>query len=563
MDMLATDLEASIRHPISPPMEPSTDTILYPSPCLPIDKWIPDEDHTRLVDTLDELEFPSTPNRSRFDDTCMTVGLIRRFYAPKHPVLGKRTQAASKVLACVHGIVKKLYPDFSYSSVHINRNFPGTLHVDRNNAGPSLMLCVGKSLTGGELWVDGQIHPTVGRCVGFDGNTPHMTMTYEGSDRYSVVMYTPDGAHHATEELLEDLVRHGFPCGNRDHMPRKRHCDMSVNQRIDAAVTKIREGVEREQLDPIVLERLPQPRRRLYKDPTGRTQRQPRATKRKGECDCGAQDRMDERGSSNKRLRHRSMCCATTGTPMPTVGQTGTLVRVFDNSLPCNCGAESRFSLRVGDARRVRHRHTCPRNKRAVIMAIEQPLVAARENNVLSDFIHPILGAEPCSTATHPLACPEASAHETRVNKTPQCMCGAEQRYAHRKETKGEKCRMRHRGMCPLNNKTPHPQALTDPTHPSTASNASNASDISLSSGSKMPRTCSCGAHDRFHSRLIPSTIPCDVSSDDLVLPRKRMRHRSWCAMNNRYQRGGAQVVQRGILSDGAGSNHNLNTSTC
>ena len=100
-----------------------------------------------------------------------------------------RRPGVAAMVRAVDAALARLDPTFTYTSIQINKDFPGNLHVDRANAGDSRMLTVGHGVRGGELWCDGAVLPTVDRLVAFDGNFPHMTLPYRGT-RYSVVLFT-------------------------------------------------------------------------------------------------------------------------------------------------------------------------------------------------------------------------------------------------------------------------------------------------------------------------------------------------------------------------------------
>ena len=128
---------------------------------------------------------------SGFDDQhlCHTVGMNWSILFGPSP--GKRTfdEDNKKAISVICGIVKKLFPDFYFCSIHMNKNFPGNLHVDGLNCGPSVMLTVGENVKGGDLWYNGTVFPTLNRALYFDGNLPHMTVPYTG-ERYSIVCFT-------------------------------------------------------------------------------------------------------------------------------------------------------------------------------------------------------------------------------------------------------------------------------------------------------------------------------------------------------------------------------------
>ena len=46
------------------------------------------------------------------------------------------------------------FPEFNYTSVQMNKNFPCPRHIDGTNVGTSILLCIG-DYTGGELVVEG------------------------------------------------------------------------------------------------------------------------------------------------------------------------------------------------------------------------------------------------------------------------------------------------------------------------------------------------------------------------------------------------------------------------
>ena len=94
--------------------------------------------------------------------------------------------------------------DFSFSTAHINRNFCGAPHVDRNNVGLSMTFALGEYL-GGELVTETEnprilaCHDTHRRPVIFDGHRPHWVLPYKGI-RYSIVLYTSkDGKSSSTD----------------------------------------------------------------------------------------------------------------------------------------------------------------------------------------------------------------------------------------------------------------------------------------------------------------------------------------------------------------------------
>ena len=145
-------------------------------------------------------------HKTRVGQRALSIGMNRR-YSQKCPAVNQAPfdryrERLLNVLQTVKNIVSSSKArqllkgrSWKYTTVQINRNYPGNLHTDRNNAGPSAMITVGAPhFRGGELYYNGKLHKTHGRCVFFDGRMPHMTAPYKNGPRYSIVMYTTKDA---------------------------------------------------------------------------------------------------------------------------------------------------------------------------------------------------------------------------------------------------------------------------------------------------------------------------------------------------------------------------------
>lgn len=152
---------------------------------------------------------------TRVGQRSMAVGINRRYSRRTVTVNERtlrRTKGAKDLVHALGRILAHHDPEFRYTSLMFTRNFPGNLHVDSNNAGPSRMIVVGEpGLRGGELWCDGSLMRTVNRLVGFDGNEAHVTLPYQGT-RYSVVLYTFAQVCRGGKDgsALRAVRRHGF-----------------------------------------------------------------------------------------------------------------------------------------------------------------------------------------------------------------------------------------------------------------------------------------------------------------------------------------------------------------
>ena len=84
------------------------------------------------------------------------------------------------------------FPDFEYTSVQMNRNFPCPRHIDSKNIGESVLLNIG-NYTGGELVVeyeDGdKIINNINSLYRFNGSKyHHYTLPFTGT-RYALVFF--------------------------------------------------------------------------------------------------------------------------------------------------------------------------------------------------------------------------------------------------------------------------------------------------------------------------------------------------------------------------------------
>eukprot|EP00939_MAST-03C_sp_MAST-3C-sp1_P002351 g2351.t1 len=172
---------------------------------------------------------------ARFGHECFTLGVVRNY------AQGLQVSVATCLFPELTEIItlflKRYYPatkgsepsPFTFSSIHINKNYPGQLHTDRFNVGEkgSVMFACG-DYDGGELFLHSPSHcvhvpgsssplsaytiaydddsdvkestappsafklPTRNTWIRFDGTFPHMTFPYSlrSGPRFSVIFYT-------------------------------------------------------------------------------------------------------------------------------------------------------------------------------------------------------------------------------------------------------------------------------------------------------------------------------------------------------------------------------------
>ena len=167
----------------------------------------------RLFDTLEVVSQRWPVRTSNFSTRAgqegISVGLARD-YSKSLPVVSEsKVEQNREVFPIVNAIMKRYFPSFRYSTIQINKNYPGNLHVDKLNCGMSVMITVGSSdLEGGELYYEKKLIPTADRLIYFDGNLPHMTLPFKGT-RYSLVLYNQSSACMLLDNIvtLKSIVR--------------------------------------------------------------------------------------------------------------------------------------------------------------------------------------------------------------------------------------------------------------------------------------------------------------------------------------------------------------------
>lgn len=164
---------------------------------MPAVKRLREPDAKRLLAAMDDVfrafDVPDTRRiGTRRGQESICVGVNRRYSSPVCSVNARLMERPGMhaLLQTLHALSTSYFRHFTYTTIQINKNYPGNLHVDRSNAGQSLMFTVGHDLSGGELWCERKVLPTANCGIVFDGNSPHMTLPYRARVRYSIVLFT-------------------------------------------------------------------------------------------------------------------------------------------------------------------------------------------------------------------------------------------------------------------------------------------------------------------------------------------------------------------------------------
>lgn len=174
----------------------------------------------RIAQVLYETPFIDTRRSAKFHCGSFTLGL-----SPMNNV-SEGSKYYPELTAFLSKIARRKFPGFTFTSIQVNKNWRGDMHVDSMNCGPSLMYtCGGDSSArttsaggvggGGDLLVikpatilshqryvvegpdlikyECKRYKTKNNWICFDGNFPHATFPYnifDGLPRFSIVYFT-------------------------------------------------------------------------------------------------------------------------------------------------------------------------------------------------------------------------------------------------------------------------------------------------------------------------------------------------------------------------------------
>ena len=115
----------------------------------------------------------------------LNVGYNIRTFEKGRPIMPSRHMIKDDR---IYKECKKLFPDFEFDAVQINKNVLCPPHKDSYNIGNSLIFSLG-NFDGGRLFVEGEAIDIYEAPFEFNGaEQEHWTERFQG-DRYSVVLY--------------------------------------------------------------------------------------------------------------------------------------------------------------------------------------------------------------------------------------------------------------------------------------------------------------------------------------------------------------------------------------
>jgi hypothetical protein len=113
------------------------------------------------------------------------VGLTRQIFVKGRPIAPSRFMKKDRR---IYDECKRIFHDFEFNGVQINKNLLCPPHKDTKNIGNSLLIGLG-NYTGGETLIDGVKHDIYYTPTIFNGyEKEHSVCPFDG-ERYSVVLF--------------------------------------------------------------------------------------------------------------------------------------------------------------------------------------------------------------------------------------------------------------------------------------------------------------------------------------------------------------------------------------
>ena len=143
-----------------------------------------------LLKMLKEYKFKkyriSNLTTFRKGEQTINVGHTQRVLTRANKIVPSNAMLENK--GEIYNECKRLFPNFEFTSVQINKNFKCPKHFDGKNLGNSMIMALG-NFTGGDLFVSGKRVDIKYKPFIFNGSLEeHWTDDFEG-DRYSVVLF--------------------------------------------------------------------------------------------------------------------------------------------------------------------------------------------------------------------------------------------------------------------------------------------------------------------------------------------------------------------------------------
>ena len=148
----------------------------------------------KIEHELTNIEFPFsnrniTTNAKIIKPQGFVLGLTKNRYKGTLHV-SKFTSKYPELFALIVKLMKKVAPNYTFTSVQLNKNILCKPHKDVFNKGESIIFGVGSYLNGGELVIENEPYDIKRKILMFDGSKKlHWVNDWEYGDRYTVTCY--------------------------------------------------------------------------------------------------------------------------------------------------------------------------------------------------------------------------------------------------------------------------------------------------------------------------------------------------------------------------------------
>lgn len=143
-----------------------------------------------VLEALRSVKFPKCVSRMNISSKPtegFVLGLVNyRNEKKKGP--SKWNKKFPHLYSILKEFIQLYYPDFSYTTIQVNKTTECNPHIDKNNSGLSLIIALG-DFSGGELSIEGVPYNIRNRWKKFDGTKAHWVEKFAG-ERYSIVYFT-------------------------------------------------------------------------------------------------------------------------------------------------------------------------------------------------------------------------------------------------------------------------------------------------------------------------------------------------------------------------------------
>lgn len=151
--------------------------------------------YQKVLQELESISFPLCKSRTNISTKGVRAFVLGTVNYRGQSFLNGKTKGPSvnnkkypNLYKLATQLIKEQYPEFSYTTIQVNKNVLSPPHVDKNNVGPSYIIALG-NYTGGELVIKGKKYNIRNKWKSFDGTQGHWVEPFEGT-RYSLVYFT-------------------------------------------------------------------------------------------------------------------------------------------------------------------------------------------------------------------------------------------------------------------------------------------------------------------------------------------------------------------------------------